>query len=84
MTPTPMDGFIPQAPQSALSLTPVPVYGGLLCTTTYAGDAPGEVEGIFQYNCRILGKPNFPFSFYLSGGPNGPGYTSGFYSLYVQ
>ena len=84
MTPTPIDGFIPQAPQSALSLTPVPVYGGLLCTTTYAGDAPGEVEGIFQYNCRILGKPNFPFSFYLSGGPNGPGYTSGFYSLYVQ
>jgi uncharacterized protein (TIGR03437 family) len=50
MTPTPPDGTIPQSPVSATSLMPLTGF----CTTTYSGDAPGLIEGIFQYNCRVF------------------------------
>jgi uncharacterized protein (TIGR03437 family) len=64
MTPMPVDGTIPRAPQATvrdgLSFYSVPV-----CKSTYFGDAPGMVEGIVQLNCEILPNiyltPNFDY-----------------------
>ena len=70
MKPTPVDGAIPQSPQSVIAN--LPMYPALFpaggCPLTYAGDAPGLVEGIVQINCRVgssLGT-NGVFSFATS------------------
>ena len=51
MSPQAVDGAIPSAPasapQTALSI------GGTICPVVYAGDAPGQVEGIVQINCQL-------------------------------
>ena len=62
MTPAVQDGAIPSAPLAA------PVYpffiGGLgrqICS--YVGDAPGQVEGIVQFNCQVTLKPDFGIAY---------------------
>ena len=57
MTPAATDGTIPQSPQSTISNPPSP--RSLDCSITYAGDAPGLVEGIVQFNCTVpaIGQP---------------------------
>ena len=51
MMPSPVDGTIPVSPQSTISH--LPSLGPFNCPVTYAGDAPGLVEGIVQINCTI-------------------------------
>jgi uncharacterized protein (TIGR03437 family) len=51
MTPQLPDGTIPSSPLSvpvrALSMDDFP------CPVVYAGDAPGQVEGVVQFNCTV-------------------------------
>ena len=34
-------------------------FTGIDCPLVYAGDAPGEVEGIVQFNCQIVSAGGF-------------------------
>ena len=54
LAPSPMDGSIPTAPTVKAAL-PVQVYMPAPFDVSYAGDAPGEVEGVQQIKIQIPG-----------------------------
>ncbi|HEY3835684.1 MAG TPA: SBBP repeat-containing protein [Bryobacteraceae bacterium] len=64
MMPLPQDGLVPSSPQSHLDLgtcgnndSGCSHFQGMDCPIVYAGDAPGQVEGVVQFNC-VLGPNN--------------------------
>jgi uncharacterized protein (TIGR03437 family) len=89
MTPAAADGSIPQSPHSAIANS---LHIGeaasepnlVTCAKAYSGDAPGLVEGIFQYNCQITVVPSNLFLVQILVA-KGPTYTSPqIYAWYVK